>query len=163
VLIHAGDSPDEAFADYAELSDLLATIPDAPTLLTRKSPEFYAWRYGHEPLHYRVVRVGGSIQDGFAVFHLRRRGRALEAVVCDVVVPNPQDPAARHVRRRLARHVARGSGADYLLRIDGRPITGDPFVRVPRIGPVLTVRTLTEWIPPRLPGWSVTMGDIELF
>jgi predicted N-acetyltransferase YhbS len=163
VLIHAGDAPRDAFTDHEGVGSLLATIPDAPGLETRKSPEFFAWRYGHEPLHYRVVRAGPSIGDGFAVFHLRRRGPAVEAVLCDVVVPNPHEPDARRLRHGLARRVARLSGADYVLRIDGRPITADPFVRVPHIGPLLTFRTLTGWIPPRRGRWRVNMGDIELF
>jgi len=163
VLIHAGDTPRDAFADHDALDDLLATISDIHGLRTRRFPEFFAWRYGHEPLHYRVVTAGSSIADGFAVFHLRRRGPALEAVLCDVVVPSPTEPAARHLRHRLAREVARLSGADYVLRMGPRTITADPFVRVPRIGPVLTFRTLRGWTPPRLGRWHVTMGDIELF
>ena len=163
VLIHSGDAPRDAFSDRKALARLLATIPDAPRLRTRKVPDFFTWRYGHEPLHYRVVRAGAAIDDGFAVFHLRRRGPALEAVLCDLVVPNPHEAEARRLGRHLTRQVARLSGADYLLRIDGRPVTTDPFVRVPRIGPVLTSRALTKWRPPRLGRWDITMGDIELF
>jgi len=163
VLIHAGDTPGDAFADRDRLHGLLGTLPVTGGLHTRRSPEFFRWRYGHEPLHYRVVIAGDSIDEGFAVFHLRRRGPALEAVLCDVVVPNPEESTARRLRTLLARRVARLSGADYILRIDGRAITADPFIRVPRIGPVLTVRTLKDWAPPRLGRWHVTMGDIELF
>ena len=163
VLISAGDSPRDAFADHDGVRDLLAAIPEASGVCTRKSPEFFAWRYGHEPLHYRVVRVGASITDGFAVFRLRRRGPALEAVLCDIVVPNPHEPRAGRQRLRLGRRVARLSGADYVLRIDGRPITRDPFVRVPGIGPVLTFRALTGGAPPPLGRWRLNMGDIELF
>ena len=163
VLISAGDSPRHAFADHDGVRDLLAAIPEASGVCTRKSPEFFAWRYSYEPLHYRVVRVGSSITDGFAVFRLRRRGPALEAVLCDIVVPNPHEPRAGRQRLRLGRRVARLSGADYVLRIDGRPITRDPFVRVPGIGPVLTFRALTGGIPPPLGRWRLNMGDIELF
>jgi len=163
VLIHSGDAPRDAFADRAALARLLATIPDAPGLRTRKVPEFFSWRYGHEPLHYRVVRAGPAIDDGFAVFHLRRRGPALEAVLCDLVVPNPHRSEARRLGHHLTRRVARVSGADYILRIDGRPVTVDPFLRIPRTGPILTFRALQNWLPPRLGRWDVTMGDIELF
>jgi GNAT superfamily N-acetyltransferase len=163
VLINAGEAPGDALADRERLANLLAKIPSSRGLQTHRSPEFFAWRYGHDPLHYRVVHTGGSIDDGFAIFRLRRRGPAVEAVLCDVVVPNPGGSEARRVRRHLARRVARLSGADYVLRIDGRPITADPFVRAPRIGPVLTSRSLTGWVLPRLRRWYVTMGDIELF
>jgi GNAT superfamily N-acetyltransferase len=162
-LIRAGEDPADAFADREGVGALLETTPHRRRLRTHKSPEFFAWRYGHEPLHYRVVRAGAAIGDGFAVFRLRRRGPALEAVLCDVVVPNPHEPAARHLQRHLARQVARSSGADYVLRIDRRALTTDPFVRVPRIGPILTSRSLTSWEPPGLSHWRVDMGDIELF
>jgi predicted N-acetyltransferase YhbS len=163
VLIHAGDAPDEAFADRDALGRLLGTAPVRPGLRTAKSPEFFAWRYGHAPLHYRVVRVGASVADGFATFHLRRRGPALEAVLCDLVVPDPAGAGGRGRARDLARRVARVSGADYVLRIDRRPLTTEPFVRVLRIGPILTARPLTRLAPPRLGRWHVDMGDIEMF
>jgi hypothetical protein len=163
VLIHAGDAPGETFTDHEGIDNLLATIPDAHGLRTSKSPEFFAWRYGHEPLQYRAVLAGPSIADGFAVFRLRRRRSALEAVLCDLVVSNPHQPEASRLRHRLARRVARLSGADYVLRIDRRLITVDPFVRVPRVGPVLTFRALTNWTPPGPARWAVDMGDIELF
>jgi len=88
---------------------------------------------------------------------------APEAVLCDLVVPNPHRSEARRLGHHLTRRVARVSGADYILRIDGRPVTVDPFLRIPRTGPILTFRALTKWLPPRLGRWDVTMGDIELF
>lgn len=163
VLVRAGEAPREAFADRAGLAAVLATDPGPRGLASRRTPEFLAWRYGHEPLHYRVVLAGASVAEGIAVFHLRRRGAALEAVLCDVVVPEPHRPSGQRVAHGLAREIARITGADYVLRIDHRPATAEPFVRVPRTGPLLTFRRLDGYVPPRLGRWRLTLGDIELF
>jgi GNAT superfamily N-acetyltransferase len=162
VIVHAGLPAAEAFADPAPIAALLDTVPPRPGLTTRKTPELLTWRYGHQPLHYRVMTLTGSPADGVAVFHLRRRGPAVEAVLSDVVVPDA-GPAGAQAARALVRRIARESGADYLLRIDPRPLTGDPFIRIPRTGPILTFRRLDAFVPPRLARWHVGMGDIELF
>ena len=65
--------------------------------------------------------------------------------------------------RDLARRVASAADADYLLRIDSSALTTEPFIRLPRTGPVLACRPLDASPPPSLPDFALTMGDIELF
>jgi hypothetical protein len=101
----------------------------------------------------------GAASDGLAVFRRRRRGEAVEGVVCDVLVPGG-DPGAE---QELLRRVRRAAAADYLLRLDRRAVTRGPFGRLPRVGPVLACRALDEAPAPDLSGWALTMGDVELF
>jgi GNAT superfamily N-acetyltransferase len=154
----AGEAPSDAFGS-AGLDTLLDGQPRAPGLATRRSPELLAWRYGYAPLGYRVTLAGNEPRDGLAVFRRRQRGRAVEAVLCDVFAPGGDD----RIERRLVRQVARLAGADYLIRLDRRTVTRDPFVRLPGVGPVLACRTFDTSPVPELPAWSLTMGDVELF
>jgi hypothetical protein len=127
-------------------------------LATAYSPAYLRWRYGFAPLGYRVVLDSESPGDGLAVFRLRRRGRAVEATVCDVLVPDGR----RDVEQRLLKRIASVREADYLLRVDRRAYAHG-FVRLPRIGPVLTFRSLDESLIPTMDDFSLTMGDLELF
>jgi GNAT superfamily N-acetyltransferase len=158
VTTSAGE-PAGAVLASSDVDELLDARPTTG-LRTRRDRAFLAWRYGYEALGYRVVLADDATPGrGFAVFRCRRRGDAIEAVVCDVVVPRDDERAAR----RLVRAIARVAGADYALRIDPRLATPDPFVRAPRIGPVLTCRPLDGSFPLPLAAWHLTMGDVELF
>ena len=70
----AGLAPAEAFADTDALAGLLATQPVDDRIRTRRTVEYFRWRYGFERLQYRIVLLGSSVADGFAVYRLRRRG-----------------------------------------------------------------------------------------
>lgn len=157
--IRVGEAAPEALADRDSLATLLRTPLPSRGLAAPRSPEFLAWRYGYEPLRYRVILSGSSLADGFVVFRLRRRGSAVEAVICDVVTPG----ADRGVSRALVRSVAESTGADYLIRLRRAPISPGPFVRIPRTGPTLTSRMLNGAAVPRANEWDLTMGDVELF
>jgi hypothetical protein len=155
----AGEPASEVFADPA-VDEALAACAPGRGLRTARDRAYLAWRYGNEVLGYRVVFADlGAAARGSAVFRRRRRGDAVEAVLCDVVVPDGDARTARG----LARTIARVADADYVLRIDRRPLTADPFLHVPRIGPVLACRPLDGSAAPALGAWSLTMGDVELF
>jgi hypothetical protein len=154
-----GDAAADAFQDRPALVELLATQPIPRKVWTRRTPELFAWRYGFEPLGYRVVRRGTTLKDGFAVFRRRRRGKAIECVLCDVVTPEDD----QHIVEALIDKVRRAADADYIIRLDQRRVTTGPFVRLPRVGPVLTCRPLDSSPAPALASWHLTMGDVELF
>ena len=59
----------------------------AAGLATHKTQAFLAWRYNNPALGYRVLLHGSTPSAGFVVFRLRRRGRAVEAVLCDLFAP----------------------------------------------------------------------------
>ena len=159
VVTSVGEAPADVFADAAGLTELLDSQPPPRACATRRSVEFLTWRYGYEPLGYRVVLLGSSARSGVAVFRCRRRGQAVEAAVCDVIVPG-DDPRARG---RVLRRLRAAVDADYLMAIDPRPIGPGPLVRVPRLGPILTARALADTPPVALRDWALTLGDVELF
>lgn len=148
-----GVPADAALADVTRIRALLDDRPTASGLRTRLTPQFLRWRYGFQPLHYRVL----ADDHGMVVFRLRRRGSSLECVVNAVLA---DDPGAE---RRLLRRLGRESGADHLMRIDRGPGWAAGFIPLPGQGPILTWREVTSTTMPPLARWDLGMGDVELF
>ncbi len=159
----AGVPAPDAFRDATGLDELLAARSAGQTsdsvLRTHRSCEFYAWRYGFGPLAYRVLLAGDRIGDGFVVFRLRRRGPAMEAAVCDVVLPE----ARRGQLARVLRDVVKSSRADYAVRIGGAHAARAGFLPLPGEGPTLVWRAVNETVMPTADAWDLALGDIELF
>ncbi|MFA5884658.1 MAG: GNAT family N-acetyltransferase [Acidimicrobiia bacterium] len=157
----AGVPAATVLADRTRVEALLAAAPRPAGLATHRTPAYLAWRYGPPALHYRVVAAPDGPEAGAVVFHLRRRGPALEAVVCEQLIP----PGAPSVLGRLLTRVAGESGADYLLRLraPGDRPARQGFWPLPRVGPVLTAREVTRRPAPTLAGWALSLGDVELF
>jgi GNAT superfamily N-acetyltransferase len=153
-----GHDPAEVFADE-KVDELLGGQPAPDGLRTERNRAFYAWRYGLEPLRYRVICVGDDPARGFVVFRLRGRGSAVEAVVADVVVPGGD----RRGEGPLLDTLADATHPDYLIRIDRGLRPRHRFVRLPRQGPILTWRAVNQTDMPPLDAWRLTLGDIELF
>ncbi len=145
-------------AGLAALLDGLAARADRPLLATNRTPEFFGWRYADGPLAYRVLRRGRHLEDGFVVFRLRSRGDAVEATICDLVVP---DDDARE-RGALVRCVLAETGADYAIAVRGGAAPSG-LLPLPGQGPVFTWRALQRTTVPPLGGWELRLGDIELF
>ena len=156
----AGRAAADVFADRDAVAALLAsTRVEGGGLQTNRTPEFMAWRYGFEPLAYRVVLAGAQLGDGAVVFRLRRRGGAVEAAVCDVLVP----AARRTSVFSLLRKVLRESRADYAIRIGGAHVPRAGSLPLPGQGPTLVWRAVSETAMPPAAEWRVGLGDIELF
>jgi hypothetical protein len=155
----AGVPVADVLADTAAVQALLAAArPADDRLRTRRTPDYLAWRYGFPPLHYRAVVAPGGVGEGMVVFRLRRRGAALEAAVCEQIVPVGDDRTAP----RLVRRLLRDSGADHAVQIGrARPSTG--LLPVPGQGPTLVWRDVTETTMPPADRWALALGDIELF
>jgi hypothetical protein len=153
-----GVSASCAFADRARVERLLASLFDTKMLHTRLSVEYLRWRYGPPALGYRILTPGPTLEDGAAVFRLRRRGRAVEAVICDLLVPSDQ----QKLRGELCRRVLAVTGADYAIRI-GHPRSTGGFLTLPGRGPMLTWRGLVDTTMPPLRHWDLSLGDVELF
>jgi GNAT superfamily N-acetyltransferase len=155
--VEAGQPAGEVLADPF-VAELVASQPPPTGLRTRRSPAFLAWRYGHAPLRYRAVPVGSDLADGFALFRARRRGRAVEGTLCDILVPGADPRLAHRARAR----VAAVTGLDYVL--DRSPTSlRSGFLPLPGQAPTLYARGLAS---PRLPapaGWDLSLGDVELF
>ena len=155
----AGTPATEALADE-RVATLLRSLPEPRGLRTRRSQAYLRWRYGFEPLAYRVVAVRDDPAEGLAVFRVRRRGAAAEATLCEVLVPDGAAAAARS----LHRDVARARGIDYAIRLGGPVLNAAGYLRFPGQGPMLTWRAVADGA--KLPArreWDLALGDIELF
>ena len=155
----AGVPLSEVLAEAGALTALLeAARPRDGRLHTDRTPAYLAWRYGFPPLHYRALVAPGGIGSGLVVFRLRRRGAALEAAICEQIVP----PGDRRTGPALVRRVLRATGADHAVQIGrARPASGT--LPVPGQGPTLVWRDLTETTMPPADRWALALGDIELF
>ncbi len=154
----AGVPAIEALGDREGVADLLRQTAADDGLRTRRTPEFMAWRYGFEPLAYRVMLTGDRLTDGIVVFRLRRRGAAVEAAVCDVIVPDEQVPVSALLGRLL-----RESGADYAVRIGGRHVARAGSYPLPGQGPTLVWRNVSDTVMAHADEWRLVLGDVELF
>jgi GNAT superfamily N-acetyltransferase len=143
----------------ARVDALLAALAPPIGLRTRRTRDYLTWRYGFAPLGYRALTAGTDPAEGVAVFRVRRRGKAAEAALCEVLVPGTSTSAARH----LGRAVARATGADYVVRL-GRATPAGGFLPLPRQGPILTWRALdtNAVAAPTLDDWQLSLGDVEL-
>jgi GNAT superfamily N-acetyltransferase len=156
----AGEGAAEFVAEHAPaIGRLVESQPRSTRLRTVRSPAYFAWRYGLDFLHYRVVSSPGGTDEGFAVFRVRRRGAAREVVLDELAVQGADPELERKVLRELIREMP----GDYLIRLGGARASRQLFFRLPRQGPILTWRDVCEPSMPPLDAWALTMGDIELF
>jgi GNAT superfamily N-acetyltransferase len=155
---HGGVPASDALAARAPVDRLIACLCDSKGLRTRLGVDYLRWRYGLPTLQYRVLTAGPTVEDGAVVFRLRRRGRASEAVICDLLVPGDE----RKLRGELCRRVVAVAGVDYAIRI-GRARSAGGFVALPGQGPTLMWRGLTDRTMPTLRRWDLGLGDVELF
>jgi predicted N-acetyltransferase YhbS len=132
----------------AGLESLFATLPAPPGWATPRTAEYLRWRYGFEPLHYRVVEVRG----GLAIFRVRRRGPSREVALCEWLAPGPD--------RRAVRRLVHAAG-DYAVACDLGSAHG--LVTLPRLGPVVVWRPLARPGVPGLGELAFGLGDLELF
>jgi GNAT superfamily N-acetyltransferase len=140
--------------DATGLEDLVASQMPVDGIATARSAAFLRWRYGFAPLGYRAL-VDDS---GIAFFRVRRRGSALEAGLCEVLVPGDDHADAAG----LARRAAIASGADHAVVLGGRARRPPSFLAAPGAGPVLTHLPLASTERPPLDRWRLALGDVEL-
>ena len=110
-----------------------------------------------EPPEPHACRSEAAIS-GVVVFRLRRRGAALEAAVCEQIVPAGDDRTAPG----LVRQVLRETGADHAVQI-GRARPSRGLLPVPGQGPTLVWRDVSDSVMPPADRWALGLGDIELF
>jgi GNAT superfamily N-acetyltransferase len=121
------------------------------TLATQLTDEFVRWRFGAPLQPCRVIVRGAAV----VVVERRQRGQVVE-LVCLLGI-GPQRAVDRLLRRTM-----REVGADTAIRLGPASVlTG--FVRLPGVGPRLTCRMLQPDPAPKLPEWSLTLGDVVLF
>jgi hypothetical protein len=140
------------------VTELLASLAEPHGLRTTRTPAFLRWRYGLDPLRYRVLRRGAGITDGVAVFRVRGRGAATETALVDLLVPGGD----RRATRDLVRAVLVATRPDYLISVQRPPVAGRS-IRLPGQGPLLTYRGVNRSSVPDLGSWDLALGDVELF
>lgn len=123
-----------------------------------RSRSWCLWRFGFEPLHYRVLTTdhfdyGGPVP-GAVVFRLRRRGDAIEAVVSLMAA---RGSARRFLLRRLRRF------ADHVIAPGEARFDLTPSIAMEAFGPLVTWRSLHRDEPIALDDISFQVGDLELF
>jgi GNAT superfamily N-acetyltransferase len=154
--------PASALSDPDLARRLLGAAEAEATWQTDRDPAWLAWRYGLEPLHYRVLLAadcprGDRHGDAGAVLRLRRRGAALEATVSDLFAPSPA------ARRFLLRAVLRSTGADYVLARGTSRAEATPAISLPAFSPLVTWRAVTANQEPTIDDFALSVGDLELF
>lgn len=143
---------DEAFAALAAGAER-----PAGRVSTDWTADALRWRYGLAELRYRVWAPDG-LDAGAVVFRVRRRGPARECVVAAVMAPG----GSRSREAKLVRSLARAVDADYLALLGDAPLSAGA-VAVPRLGPLLTARTVSTDPPIEVDQWALALGDVELF
>jgi GNAT superfamily N-acetyltransferase len=154
-----GDPAEACLADRG-VASLLDHLPSSGLMRTHRTIELLRWRYGFGPLGYRGLAIDDDPAQGLALFRLRRRGAAVEAAVCDLLVPRDQ----QHRAQALVRLIARKSGADYAIRIGGAGRNrGARSITVPRQGPRVLAMPLTAGVDVgTAQSWDLCLGDVEL-
>jgi GNAT superfamily N-acetyltransferase len=138
----------------SELDDAALDRPRAPkpsVLVTDRDAAFLRWRYsGCQPVASAAVDAGA----GLVLLRFRHRGPAVECTVGDVVGPEDAGASGRAVRSAMV-----AGAADYAIASAASPIGG--MVRIERLGPIQTRRTVTDGAT-TLP-LELSLGDVELF
>lgn len=132
--------------------DLAAAVRPPDGIATDRSADHLRWRYGFEPLHYRVVQTDAAA----GVVRLRRRGPAVEAVVAEIVSPSVA------ATRGVLRSIRRLPGVDHVLTLASPPHPAPWLPTIPGLGPHLTLRDLATPAP-EVGAFRFSLGDIELF
>jgi hypothetical protein len=153
----AGIDVADALVDAEAVDRLIGRCAPASTIHTDRSAAFLRWRYGFRPLHYRAMMMGDRVEDGVVFFRVRARGNRLDVTVCDELLPR------RRAVEPLFRRLARETGADVLMRSQVDALAPGPFVRVRRLGPLLTWKPLARPGVPELADLRLSYGDLELF
>lgn len=158
VATSVGEDAASVLSDVRGLDELLASQPPvADGVRTARSAAYLQWRYGASPVGYRALLAGSSLREGVVFFRLRCRGQATEAAVADVLVP----AANGRLAGQLGRQALEMSGADYAVVVGLARPRG--WLRLPRVGPLLTWRALAEMTAPPIERWELSAGDVELF
>ena len=131
-----------------DLESLLDRLPSPTGWATPRSAEYLRWRYGFAPLRYRAIEVRG----GLVIFRVRRRGTNREVALCEWLAPEPDRKALRWLVN---------AGGDYVVATNLGVAHG--LLPLPRSGPVVTWRPLSEARVPALGDLEFQLGDLELF
>lgn len=153
-----GLDPAQALSDTRAVTAAIEGSPARSGWATLMSLDYLRWRTAFKPLGARIAPLGRSIDDGFVVFRLRRRGRLVQLSILHAV-----GPAGGRDRRRAVRRLLRETGADVVMVAGSTLGWADGLVPLPKAGPILTWRPLARDGVPARSDLDLELGAIELF
>ncbi|MGH2887195.1 MAG: GNAT family N-acetyltransferase [Solirubrobacteraceae bacterium] len=157
----------DALRNEQSVADLLSRVEqDTTRFSTVKSLEYLHWRYGEISAYRAVYENRNGKLAGVAFFRVRRRGRSLVAIVCEVLV----EPGNHAVARRLLYRIVRTAAADYVIcHFSPGSAASKAAARCAFLpawsGPAPTVRALIEGLhpdPTQRSSWAIRLGDLDL-
>jgi Acetyltransferase (GNAT) domain len=160
--------------DMPKSHDILKLIAASRDESNRYQTELDAayldWRYARCPGHRYKFTLDDSGR-ALVVHRVRRRAGAREVAICELIFDRRR--ATVRDLSRVIRRVLRSSEADYGVvapPLDTRSsmaLVLAGFVPAPRMGPILTVRPLSDAMllpdPLTMRSWGMTIGSLELF
>ena len=168
-----GGSPARDLLQQPGFSRFLGALPDRKDRFsTQWSCEYFRWRYVAIPgFAYRAVWSLDGDDGAAIIFRSKAQGRFRELRLCEVLVGNTL--SSRRMGLDLLHALLRSAEAHYATAM---AVTGTPehrvllrcgFLPAPRMGPVMTVRSLSGVTKPldplRRSDWRLSIGDLELF
>lgn len=155
--VTAGGDARSMLGDSVAVERLLDRLAPVERIHTPRTVDYLQWRYDFEPLGYRALPLGDSLDAGLILFRVRARGTATELTVCDVLAPNGAKVG------KAIRYLLRSAGADYAIAAAGPGLISAGFVPVNKLGPILVWRVVNRQGSPALDDLAFSLGDIELF
>jgi GNAT superfamily N-acetyltransferase len=156
----AGIPAAEGLRDDSRVDPLLAARGPDDRVRTHLTLAFLRWRYGGSEIRYRALCIDDAGASGLAIFRVRNRGGAREALLCELLTSPGVDPRVRTV---LARRVAATVDADYVIAVGATARWRAGFFRVPGRGPRLVARAVGDGrTVPTAAAWALGAGDLEL-
>jgi GNAT superfamily N-acetyltransferase len=141
-------------------------------LSTALSGAYLRWRYVDIPgFTYHASGSWEPRGEALIIFRLKSRGSLRELRLCEVLVGPSGDSISRAAE--LIRNAIRAVRPDYAVAmasartVERRVLLRAGFLPAPRVGPILTVRSLDAmangYVPDEWEAWRVSIGDLELF
>jgi N-acetylglutamate synthase-like GNAT family acetyltransferase len=163
----------EFLADTAAC-EWLRTLPSEPSrYATPVSTAYLCWRYASAPgfEYFASWAIEGGA-GAAAFFREKTHAHARELRICELLVG--PTATSRELARQLLHRISSESNAHFASVMapfgtpEARVLAPCGFIPAPRMGPVLTVRTLAD-VPAEHPdplrrgSWGLSIGTLELF
>ncbi len=156
-------------ADWRALGPLIdkleSSMSQGSDLLTRLIPGYLRWRYEAIPLFpYQYISDGESY---LLVYRIKEGKMGREFRICELFFTREPDKAmSKELKRALAERI-KSFGARFSsisgLSYPKQKVLGMGLLPVIRIGPLVTLRQVSDDFHPHSQDWNWTLGDLEVF
>jgi N-acetylglutamate synthase-like GNAT family acetyltransferase len=155
--------------DWRALDPLIDRLesskPQGSDLLTRLIPGYLRWRYEAIPLFpYQYISDGESY---LLIYRIKEGKMGREFRICELLFTRELDKSkSKELKRALAERI-KSSGARFSsisgLSYPKQKVLGMGLLPVIRIGPLVTLRQVSEDFQAHSQDWNWTLGDLEVF